>query len=68
MKKPNEKTVMKLQAFFTVAWVCLVIPSLTIWKESVPWLVFMSVWANVGAHAAGWISAIGNEKQEENSE
>jgi hypothetical protein len=68
MSAPLEKRVMRTQAFLTVAWLLLVIPSVTIWKESVPWLVFMSVWANVAGHAAGWISAIGNKHQEDNGE
>lgn len=63
-----QRRVMKTQATLTAVWLCLVFPSVTIWKDSVPWLVFMSVWANVAGHAAGWISAIGNKKQEENGE
>lgn len=34
----------------TVAWIMLVIPSVLWWKESIPWIVFMSVWANVVGH------------------
>jgi hypothetical protein len=32
-------------------------PSLQWWRESVPWLVAMSVWANVAGHFAGWMGA-----------
>lgn len=38
-------------------WVGLMVPSLTIWKESVPWLVFISVYALVGWHFLGWQEA-----------
>jgi hypothetical protein len=30
------------------------IPSLIWWRESVPWLVIMSVWANVAGHWSSW--------------
>jgi hypothetical protein len=42
---------------FTLAWICLMIPSLLFWRESVPWLVLMSVWANIAGSAASWQSA-----------
>lgn len=38
----------------TLVWLLLIIPSLIWWRESVPWLVFMSVWANVAASASSW--------------
>ena len=41
----------------TFAWIALIPPSLIWWKDSVPWLVFMSAWANVGAHFGSWQAA-----------
>jgi hypothetical protein len=32
-------------------------PSLIWWKASIPWLVAMSVWANVAGHFASWMGA-----------
>jgi hypothetical protein len=41
----------------TLAWGMLIIPSILWWSQSVPWLVFMSAWANVAASAASWQAA-----------
>lgn len=38
-------------------WAVLIVPSLIWWRESVPWLVAMSVWANVAGHFAAWMGA-----------
>lgn len=38
-------------------WMALVIPSLFWWRESVPWIVFMSVWANVVGHWSSYQAA-----------
>ena len=47
----------KIHGIATVLWLLAIIPSLIWWRESVPWLVFMSVWANVGAHFGAWQAA-----------
>lgn len=41
----------------TVLWALLIIPSVLRWSNSIAWLVFMSVWANVAASAATWQAA-----------
>jgi len=46
-----------LHAALTIVWFVLVIPSVVWWRNSVPWLVFMSVWANVAGHFGSWQSA-----------
>lgn len=56
------------QAITFTFWLTMIYPSLTSWRESIPWLVFMSVWANVAAHAGGLVAAIMNwisEKRED---
>jgi hypothetical protein len=40
----------RFHAVATVAWALLLIPSVLWWQESVPWLVIMSVWANLASH------------------
>ena len=47
----------RIQLALTVIWGLLIIPSILWWSHSVPWLVFMSVWANVAASAASWQAA-----------
>jgi hypothetical protein len=41
----------------TIVWMLLIIPSMLWWKNAIPWLVFMSVWANVGTHFGAWQGA-----------
>jgi hypothetical protein len=57
-----------LRAFhgtLTGVWLLLIVPSLVWWRESVPWLVFMSVWANVAGHFASWQAARVEVKEDE---
>ncbi len=41
----------------TWMWIALIIPSMWFWRDSIPWLIFMSIWANVAGHASAWQSA-----------
>lgn len=47
----------------TLAWILLLIPSLIWWRESIAWVVTMSVWANIAGH---W-SAYQASRAEENA-
>lgn len=38
-------------------WLALLVPSVTIWKESIIWLVFMSWYANFITHIDSYTSA-----------
>lgn len=38
----------------TLIWLALIAPTLLWWLDSVPWLVLMSLWANIASHAAAW--------------
>jgi len=40
----------RFHATATVAWMALAVPSVLLWQHSIPWVVFMSVWANVVGH------------------
>lgn len=48
-------------AGMTILWLVLIVPSLLWWKESLPWLVLMSVWANLAGHFAAWQGARSEE-------
>jgi hypothetical protein len=38
-----------------VFWVLLIVPTLLLgWYKSIPYLVFISMYANIASHAAGW--------------
>jgi len=42
------------QKYLTIIWAILIIPSVAFWRNSVPWLVLMSAWANFAAHWAAY--------------
>ena len=44
----------RFHGWATVAWAILLVPSLLWWRESVPWLVTISVWANLVGHFSSW--------------
>lgn len=48
------RTWRRFHGAMTVVWLLLGIPSVLWWRESIAWLVFMSVWANVAGHFSGW--------------
>jgi hypothetical protein len=41
----------------TGVWLLLIFPSLILWRNSITWVVFMSVWANVAGHFSSWQAA-----------
>lgn len=43
-----------LHGVSVLVWLLLCIPGLIWWKDSVPFLVFASLWANVVGHASSW--------------
>lgn len=50
----DPKTWVRFHGCMTLVWLCLIAPSLIWWKDSLPWVVFMSVWANLGTHFGAW--------------
>jgi type VI protein secretion system component VasK len=49
----------------TVIWLFLAIPSVLWWKTSIPYLVFLSVYAAVMGHWSSWQSARVEVRQDE---
>jgi hypothetical protein len=43
------------------AWLVLAVPSVTLWRNSVPYLVFLSVYAVAATHWAGYEGAKAEE-------
>lgn len=60
---------LKLHAILTVAWMLFVIPTLLIegWRESVPLLVFISIYANVAGHFSAWQAAKAEKEVKKNN-
>lgn len=47
----------RFHAAATVAWLLLVVPTLLWWRESLAWIVLMSIYAVVVSHATAWQAA-----------
>jgi hypothetical protein len=55
----SKKTATLLRRFHLVmtgVWALLVIPTVTVWPNSVLWVALMSAWANVMAHFAAYMA------------
>ncbi len=50
---PHPKTMVKYHAIMVVVWALLIIPTMLLWKESILWVAFMSLYANFASHFAG---------------
>jgi hypothetical protein len=53
-----------VQLILTLVWALLFVPALLWWKQSVPFLVFVSVYANFVGHWAAWEAAKAKEEAE----
>lgn len=51
----------RIHLVLMVVWAGLLIPSLVLWRTSVPWLVFMSLYANFVGHFSSWQGARSEE-------
>lgn len=66
----NNPSVMRaLHGWLTIAWLLAAVPCVLIngLRNSVPLLVFISVYANVAGHFAAWQAARVEQKQDEQS-
>jgi hypothetical protein len=61
-------TQVRLQAGLSILWFCLFAPAVLWWKESVPFLVFVSVYANFVGHVSAWLAARAGRRIEEQTE
>lgn len=50
------------------AWVVLAIPSVLWWKNSVLWVIIISIYANVVGHLSGYTAARADEAAEKSNE
>lgn len=51
-----------------VMWVGLAIPSLIWWKDSVLWVILISIYANIVGHLSGYSAARADQVAEENED
>jgi hypothetical protein len=58
----QPETMVPFHATMTATWILLIPPTLLCWRNSVPWLIAMSLWANVAAHWSGLQGALGDRR------
>ena len=58
----------RMHFWAAVLFAVLIVPSVTWWKDSVPYLVAISVWANLAGHLSSWQAARVEERQEATQE
>ena len=51
-----------------VMWVGLAIPSLIWWKDSVLWVILISIYANIVGHLSGYNTARADKEAEESED
>lgn len=54
----------RVHGTLTLIWLLLIVPSILLWSESLLWIVFMSVWANVYGAASAWQAAKAEDASE----
>lgn len=65
--KITPSLIKKMHLISAVAWVVLAIPSVIWWKNSVLWVIIISIYANVVGHLSGYTAARADEAAEENN-
>lgn len=54
MNSPTPKFFVRIHLILTVFWMLMAIPTMIWWKESILWVAFMSLYANVASHWAAY--------------
>lgn len=55
--KISSTQLRRFHATATIVWSILLIPSLIWWKDSILWVILLSVWANIASHGGAWSAA-----------
>jgi hypothetical protein len=63
--KVTARQLKAFNAFATIAWIVLIIPTLVWWAESILWVALMSIWANVVGHFSAYVAARSEKASEE---
>lgn len=64
--KLTPKLIKKMHLAAAVLWVLLAIPSVIWWKNSVLWVIIISIYANIVGHLSGYTAARADEAAENN--
>ena len=60
--------IMRCHLVAAVMWVGLAIPSLIWWKDSVLWVILISIYANIVGHLSGYSAARADQAAEESED
>lgn len=47
----------RFNLYFTFLWLALTVPSLLWWKDSILWVIVISLWANIVGHFSAYLAA-----------
>lgn len=64
----TAKAIKRFHVVMMIVWVLLLIPSILWWRNSVLWVIILSIYANFGVHLSAYSGARAErraEKQEE---
>ena len=61
---PAPQSLVKFHFAMMIVWALLGIPTVLIWKESILWVAFMSLYANFVGHFSGWDAARAEESNQ----
>lgn len=54
---PHPRTLARFHLWAMFIWALLGVPTVIWWKQSILWVAFMSLWANVASHFSAWDGA-----------
>jgi len=57
MRSPSPRVWVRVHGALVLVWMLMTIPAVLFWKDSVPFLVAVSIYANVAGSAASWQAA-----------
>jgi hypothetical protein len=57
----SPHTLRLMHAWLTLLWLLLALPGILLWRESVPFLVGVSIYANFVGHLSSWQAARAEE-------
>jgi hypothetical protein len=57
VKHMSGATWCRIHLWLVVAWTLLIVPTLLWWRESILWIAFMSLYANISGHFAAYQAA-----------
>lgn len=61
---PSPKRLVRFHFCMMGVWAALAIPTVIVWRESILWVAFMSLYANFVGHFSGWDAARAEESSD----